>query len=76
MTKTVKCKSGITGWQDKLRTVYENSIELFKSYCEIYNNHKRLGFETPEEAWEANPTIQGSTNPEDYCARTVRPIGN
>jgi hypothetical protein len=54
----------------KLHNQYRN-LEEFKAYCEVYNNHARLGFETPEQAWEVNPTIQGSTDPADY--RVVPP---
>lgn len=63
-SKTITTSSGIKGWQDKLKKVY-SSLEEFKKYCDTYNIHTRLGFKTPEEAWKANPTIQGSTNPKD-----------
>lgn len=63
--RQVKCLSGLMGWQSKLRKVY-SSKEEFLAYCDIYGNHRRLGFETPEEAWEANPLIQGSIDPSDY----------
>ena len=62
--KTVKCKSGLKGWQDKLQKQYL-SLKEFKAYCETYNIHKRLGFKTIKAAWDANPTIQGSTDPSD-----------
>ena len=52
-------------WKGKLRNEYAD-FEEFKRYCEVYNNHKRLGFETPEEAWKANPIVSGSTDPSDY----------
>jgi len=52
-------------WQGKLQDQYEN-FEEFESYCETYGIAKRLGYDTPEEAWEANPTVKGSINPEDY----------
>ena len=67
--KKVICKSGLTGWQDKLQKVY-SSLEEFESYCENYGIHSRLGFETPLEAWDANPTIQGSTDPSDLRKAT------
>lgn len=62
--RTVKCKSGITGWQTKLRNNYTN-FEEFAEYCNTYNIHGRLGYKKPETAWKANPIIQGSTNPSD-----------
>jgi hypothetical protein len=61
----VKCQSGSKGWQQKLQTVY-SSFSEFANYCFMYNNHARLGFASPEEAWKANPIIQGSVNPTDY----------
>lgn len=63
--KQVRCRSGIKGWQAKLRDVYSNFSE-FADYCFIYNNHVRLGFATPDEAWAANPVVQGSVLPSDY----------
>lgn len=63
--KTVRCRSGLRGWQGRLRSVY-NSFSDFADWCFAYNNHVRLGFTSPQEAWEANPIIQGSVNPVDY----------
>ena len=60
----VICKSGIEGWQGKLKSNYKNFKE-FKSFCDIYCISERLGFETPEEAWKTNPTIQCSVQPDD-----------
>lgn len=69
MAKTVVCKSGIKGWQCKLQTNYSN-LEEFQGYCEIYNLHGRLGYKTPEAAWQKNPVVQGSVIPSDF--RKVR----
>ena len=63
--KRVKCKSGITGWQCHLQKNYAN-LEEFQSYNEIYFISKRLGYESAESAWEANPVVQGSTIPSDF----------
>ncbi len=52
-------------WKAKLQSNYKDLAE-FKAYAEIYGLHTRLGYNTPEEAWEANPLTQGSTNPIDY----------
>jgi hypothetical protein len=65
----VQCRSGLKGWQARLRKIY-SSLAEFVTYCSIYNNHARLGYATPETAWRANPIIQGSVNPSDY--RRVR----
>ena len=61
----VICLSGIEGWQKRLRSVYKSRDE-FISYCEVYGNHRRLGFDSPESAWKANPIVQGSVIPSDY----------
>lgn len=63
--KQIKCKSGLTGWQDKLQKTYNNSFDEFKGFCQMYNIHKRLGFKSMKTAWETNPTICGSTEPSD-----------
>ena len=64
MSKTVTCVSGLKGSQDKLQSRYAN-FEEFLDYCANYDLHTRLGFFSPEEAWDANPTIQSSVSPED-----------
>lgn len=53
-------------WKDNLQNVYEGDFETFRSYSDMYSLAERLGFTSAEEAWQANPFIQGSTNPEDY----------
>jgi len=63
--KQVRCKSGLKGWQARVQSVY-STYDEFADYCFLYNNHVRLGFSTPMEAWEANPVVQGSVNPSDY----------
>lgn len=62
--KRVKCKSGLMGSQLKLQKNYDSFSE-FKQYCSMYGIHTRLGYRTMKSAWESNPTIQVSTNPED-----------
>ena len=63
--KRVICKSGIQGWQAKLQSVYQNKAEWIE-YCSVYNIHLRLGYKNPENAWKANPTVQGSVNSSDF----------
>ncbi len=53
-------------WQARLRDNYDNNFEQWQAYAEIYGLCERLGFDSPEEAWEANPVIQGSVNPADF----------
>jgi hypothetical protein len=64
--KRVKCKSGIKGWQGRIQESY-SSFDEFSKYAEIFGLHTRLGYATPYEAWMANPIIQGSVNPSDFC---------
>lgn len=63
--KRVKCKSGIEGYQCRLQENY-TSLEEFIQYSETFGLHKKLGYETPEKAWNDNPVIQGSVNPSDF----------
>jgi hypothetical protein len=70
--KRVKCKSGIEGWQDKLQNVY-SSFEEFEAYSDMYGIALRIGFISTKNAWDANPTIQGSTDPSDLCVIPVKP---
>lgn len=52
-------------WTSKLQDNYQNLNE-WKVYSDMYGLAKRLGFDSPESAWKANPTIQGSVNPKDF----------
>jgi hypothetical protein len=52
-------------WKDKLHNVYDNDFEEFCQYDEMYNIANRLGYDNVHEAWNDNPIISGSTNPED-----------
>jgi len=63
--KQVKCKSGITGWQSRLRKVYD-TFDQFQRLSEFYGLHTRLGYKTARAAWRNNPIVQGSTVPSDY----------
>jgi len=60
------CKSGLQGWQCHLRDIYNNFAE-WEAYSTMYGLYLKLGYQTPEEAWDNNPIIQGSTIPSDYC---------
>ena len=62
-------KSGIKKWSDRLQNVYASFAE-FLHYNQIYNLAARLGYETGQEAWLANPLVEGSVIPEDYRARS------
>ena len=62
--KTIKCKSGIRGWQGRLQEVY-SSYEEFCMYSDTYGVACRLGNCNTEELWTLNPIIQGSIRPED-----------
>lgn len=52
-------------WQDKLQNVYSD-FEEFEAFDSTYGLSKRLGFNSAKEAWDANPTVQGSTDPADF----------
>jgi len=62
----VKTQSGLVGWRQRLKAVYKRDFEAFASYCKYFGNHRRLGFDSPKQAWNANPVIEGSVNPSDY----------
>lgn len=64
-TTQVTCKSGLRGWQSKLREQYANCAE-FVRYSGTYGLAGRLGYKSARAAWNANPTVQGSVKPEDY----------
>jgi hypothetical protein len=52
-------------WTARLQKVY-SSFDEFESYDAMYNLAKRLGYNTPIAAWDANPLISGGVNPEEY----------
>lgn len=64
--KRVKCKSGIMGYQEKLRKLYKDFNE-WVDYANMFKLHIKLGYKNPTDAWMANPTVQGSVIPADYC---------
>lgn len=64
--KRVKCKSGLTGSQEKLQDRYTDFKE-FKAWSSTYGVHKRLGYTSMKACWESNPTIQSSTDPSDLA---------
>lgn len=64
--KKIDKKNNLTEmWKEKLQKNYDNDYNQFVEYDKIYNIAKRLGFKSAQEAWKANPLIQGSTNPND-----------
>jgi hypothetical protein len=67
--RPAKCKSGLTGWQGRLHTVYLD-LDEWKAYCRNYGLHRRLGYRSAVATWRANPVVQGSVDPSDY--RKVR----
>jgi len=66
MNTRVITKSGLQGWQGRLRDQYD-SFNEFVAFADMYGLAQRLGFETAREAWNVNPMVQGSTHPDDYC---------
>lgn len=53
-------------WYKFLRDNYTDLAEWI-AYSNMYGLADRLGYRTPVEAWNANPFIQGSSNPADYA---------
>lgn len=64
-----KAQNASKKWRSKLQLNYRN-FEEWERYSELYGLSKRLGFASAREAWDANPTIQGSTNPADFSVVT------
>jgi len=71
--KRITAKSGIKGYECKLQDNY-GSFGEFEGYSDNYGLAAKLGFKTSEEAWQANPTIQGSTNPDDFRIAPSTPV--
>ena len=63
--KRIICKSGAIGYRMKLQSSYKD-FEEFESYSNMYGLHEKLGYKTAKNAWNKNPSIEGSTNPSDY----------
>lgn len=63
----VKTKSGMSGWQGRLRAQYDDDFEAFAYYDELYGLSARLGYDNVQEAWDGDPIVQGSVIPSDYC---------
>ena len=62
---SVRCKSGLTGWRIRLRNNYK-SYEEWVDWSELRGLASRLGYESEEAAWKANPVVEGSVNPSDF----------
>jgi hypothetical protein len=58
-------------WTSKLKSVYKSRAK-FVAWDETYALASRLGFYSADAAWNANPKIQGSSNPKDYCITELR----
>ena len=52
-------------WAARLKNNYATAEEWI-AYSEMYGLAERLGYDDPMKAWEDNPMIQGSTNPDDF----------
>lgn len=62
--KRVTCKSGLKGWQAKVREVY-SSLDELKEYTATCGIACRLGYDGSYALWMDNPTIRGSVDPDD-----------
>lgn len=54
----------VEAWQDRVQATYD-SLEELESYDRNYGIARRLGFESAEALWQANPVIAGSSDPAD-----------
>lgn len=54
-----------------IKAQYGN-FETFEAYCETYGIAQRLGFSSPEHAWNLNPKYQVSADPMDLKVIEVR----
>lgn len=52
-------------WRAKVRDTYASLAEL-TAHDEIYGIARRCGFDSPDEMWQANPRIGGSTDPQAF----------
>jgi hypothetical protein len=52
-------------WRNRLQNEY-SGFDEFEGYSDLWDLSGRLGFASAREAWDANPLVQGSTNPADY----------
>lgn len=64
MDKQAQLPSGRTGWRGRLHEVY-SSLDEWEAYSEMYGLAERFGYANPHDAWEDNPLLEGSTNPDD-----------
>ncbi|MGC2234078.1 MAG: hypothetical protein WBA09_21440, partial [Candidatus Acidiferrum sp.] len=53
-------------WKMRLQDSYDGDFKQWEAYDRVYNLAQRLGFKSAQEAWQANPTIQGGVNPADF----------
>jgi hypothetical protein len=63
---SASAKSAKPSWRMPLRKNYDNNFEQWEMYDRNYSLAQRLGFNSAEEAWEANPVIQGGVDPADF----------
>jgi len=52
-------------WQSTLHENYDDDFGQWLEYSDMHNLARILGFNTAEEAWQANPMVQGSNDPQD-----------
>jgi hypothetical protein len=72
MKNKVLLKSGARGYRCRLHENYADREE-FVAYNGTYGLAQRLGYESADEAWEANPKIEGGTNPADFRKVPLKP---
>ena len=66
----VRCHSRLLGWRTRLRNNY-NGLQDWCDHSDLWGLSMRLGFPSAHAAWDANPVIEGSTNPIDFRLVTL-----
>lgn len=53
-------------WTGRLQESYDGDYESWVAYAEMYGLAAKLGYDSEQEAWDANPVIQVSSDPKDF----------
>ena len=67
----VRCKSGLMGWRTRLQNNYRDFAE-WEYNSDMWGLATRLGYSSAQNAWKANPVVEGSVNAGDFRTVHVR----
>lgn len=59
-------RSGNAACRKRLQGLYAEWV-AWKFHAEMHQLHKKLGYDTIKEAWDANPIVEASQDPKDFC---------